>query len=124
MHEIVFGILGFIFRIISWFVIEIIVQFFFDYLPRKFFGYSVYEKDDRIVQKRITLLKKEEWFKPYETYLFEISQRKSIQKLILKAKMNEILSNEEKRNEFLSELDRRLFDLNPIGIRNRKTSPN
>ncbi|WP_129692019.1 hypothetical protein [Gottfriedia acidiceleris] len=124
MHEIVFGILGFIFRIISWFVMEIIVQFFFDYLPKKFFGYSFYEKDDGIIQKRIALLKKEEWFKPYETYLLEISQRKSIQKLILKAKMNEILSNEKKRNEFLFELDRRLFDLNSNGIRNRKTSPN
>ncbi|MEE6450743.1 hypothetical protein RAH41_09240 [Gottfriedia acidiceleris] len=122
MHEIIFGVLGFIFRIISWFVIEIIVQFFFDYLPKRFFGYSLYEKDDKLIQKRITVLKKEEWFKPYEIYLLEISQRKSIQKLILKANMNEILSNVEKRNEFIKELDRRLFDLNLSGI--RKTSPN
>ena len=124
MHEIVFGIFGFIFRIISWFVIEIIVHFFFDYLPNKFFGYVHYEKDNEIIQGRIYVLKKEEWFKPYEIYLLEISQRKSIQKLILKAKMVEILSIEEQRNEFLLELDRRLFDLKPTELRNKKTSQN
>ncbi|ODG93493.1 MULTISPECIES: hypothetical protein [Bacillaceae] len=122
MHEIFFGLLGFIFRLISWFVIEIIAQFFFDYLPKKFFGYSFYEKDVELIEKRITILKKEEWFKPYEMYLLEISQRKSIQRLILKANMHEIISIVEKRNEFLTELDRRLFDLNPNGSRNRKTS--
>ncbi|MGG0177590.1 hypothetical protein [Gottfriedia acidiceleris] len=124
MHEIFFGLLGFIFRLISWLVIEIIAQFFFDYLPKKFFGYSFYKKDEELIEKRMTVLKKEEWFKPYEMYLLEISQRKSIQKLILNANMLEIISNEEKRNEFLNELDRQLFDLNPNGIRNRKTSPN
>ncbi|PGS49680.1 hypothetical protein COC46_14490 [Bacillus sp. AFS041924] len=103
---------GFIFRILSWLVIEIIAQFFFDYLPKKFLGYSYYEKDNKLIQERMDVLKKEQWFRPYEIYLLEISQRKSIQKLIIKANMDEILSNEEKRNEFLKELDRRLFELN------------
>lgn len=124
MHEIVFGVLGFIFRIISWFVLEIIAEFFFDYLPKKFFGYSFYEKDNEIIQERIDVLKEEEWFKPYEIYLLEISQRKSIQKLILKANMLEILSIEEKRIEFLNELDFRLYDLNSKRLKNKKTSPN
>lgn len=124
MHEVVFGIVGFIFRIISWFVMEIIVQFFFDYLPKKFFGYPNNEKDDEIIQGKIYLLEKEPWFEPYKIYSLEISQRKSIRKLIVKLKMLEIQSNKEKRDEFLYELNRRLFDLNPNGITNRKTSPN
>ncbi|MFB7141256.1 hypothetical protein ACFCYN_16520 [Gottfriedia sp. NPDC056225] len=120
MHEIVFGLVGFVFRILSWLVTEVIVYFFIEYLPQKFFGYSFYEKETELIQERIEVLKEEKWFKPYEVYLLEISQRKSIQKLILQANMLEILSREEKRIEFLNELDGRLFDLNS----NRKTSLN
>ncbi|PEJ54505.1 hypothetical protein CN692_19415 [Bacillus sp. AFS002410] len=120
MHEILFGLLGFVFRILSWLVTQVIVSFFIEYLPQKFFGYSFYEKETELIQERMELLKKEKWFKPYEVYFLEITQRKSIQKLILKVNMHEILSSEEKRIEFLNELDRRLFDLNS----NRKTSLN
>ncbi|KQL37906.1 hypothetical protein AN960_15250 [Bacillus sp. FJAT-25509] len=124
MHEVVLKILFFIFRILFQLIFQIVVEWIFDYLPKKFFGYPFHEKDDELIQGKIYLLEKELWFEPYKIYTLEMFQRKSIRKLIVKLKMLEIQSNEEKRNEFLSELDRRLFDLNPIGIRNRKTSPN
>lgn len=61
---------------------------------------------------RINVLMAEPWFEPYKIYDIEIAQRKSIRKLILKMKLNEVLTIVEKRNEFLFELERRLFDLN------------
>ncbi|UPM52578.1 hypothetical protein [Gottfriedia acidiceleris] len=106
-------------------IIQIVIESIIDYLPKKFFGYPFNEKDDELIQGKIYLLKKETWFNPYKIYTLEMSQRQSIRKLIVKLdEMLEIQSNEEKRNEFLYELERRLFDLNPNGIRKRKTSPN
>ncbi|MFF3024058.1 hypothetical protein ACFVRR_15620 [Gottfriedia sp. NPDC057948] len=124
MHEVVLKILFFIFRILFQLIMQIVVESIFDYLPKKFFGYPFNEKDDELIEGKIYLLKKEPWFEPYKIYTLEMSQRKSIRKLFEKLEMLEIQSNEEKRNEFLYELERRLFNLNPNGIRNRKTSPN
>ncbi|MEH7614016.1 MULTISPECIES: hypothetical protein [Bacillaceae] len=124
MHEVVLKILFFIFRILFQLIMQIVVESIIDYLPKKFFGYPFNEKDDELIEGKIYLLKKEPWFEPYKIYTLEMSQRKSIRKLFVKLEMLEIQSNEEKRNEFLYELERRLFDLNPNGIRNRKTSPN
>ncbi len=118
-------VIGMIFRLIGEIILEVIFHFLIEKPFGKLFeklGFPIQNKNEELVLGRIAVLEAEPWFDPYKIYTVEMAQRKSIRSFILKCKMNEILSNEEKRIEFLNELDRKLFDLNKNGLRTRKTS--
>lgn len=129
MFEVLLRIGGFVIGMIFRFFAEILLEVIFHFLIKKPFsklfeklGFPIRNKNEELVLGRIAVLEVEPWFDSYKMYTVEMAQRKSIRKLILKCNMNEILSNEEKRIEFLNELERKLFDLNKNGLRTRKTS--
>ena len=129
MFEVLLRIGGFVIGMIFRFFAEILLEVIFHFLIEKPFsklfeklGFPIRNKNEELVLGRIAVLEVEPWFDSYKMYTVEMAQRKSIRKLILKCNMNEILSNEEKRIEFLNELERKLFDLNKNGLRTRKTS--
>ncbi|MET3194908.1 hypothetical protein [Bacillus sp. OAE603] len=129
MFEVLLRVCGFVIGMIFRFIAEILIEFIFHFLFEKLFGKlfeklgcPIKNKNEELVLGRIAVLEAEPWFEPYKIYSVEMAQRISIRTYILKCNMNEILSNEEKRIEFLNELDRKLFDLNKNGLRTRKTS--
>lgn len=124
LHACVIAI-RFVFGVIFEIIIEAIFYLLFETVLGKIFeklGIQIKNKNDELILGRINVLEAEQWFEPYRIYTIEIAQRKSIRKLILKLNMTEILSNEEKRLEFLNELECQLFNLNKNSIRTRKTS--
>lgn len=129
MFEVLLRVCGFVIGMIVRFIAEIVIEVIFHFLFEKLFGklfeklgFPIKNKNEELVLERIAVLEAEPWFDSYKIYSIEMAQRNSIRKSILKCNMNEILSNEEKRIEFLNELDRKLFDLNKNGLRTRKTS--
>jgi len=129
MLEVLLRVCGFVIGMVFRFIAEILVEVIFHFLIEKpiikifeKLGFPIQNKNEELVLGRIAVLEAEPWFEPYKIYTVEMAQRKSIRSYILKCKMNEILLNEEKRIEFLNELDRNLFDLNKNRLRTRKTS--
>ncbi|WP_088040900.1 hypothetical protein [Bacillus sp. EAC] len=109
-------------REIVGFILEVIFELFLSSLFEKIFYGPYHKKNEELIMGRIFVLQREPWFEQYKIYTSEIANRKSIRKLIVKMNMTDVLTNEVKRNDFLTELNNQLFDLNRKPIRIKKTS--